>query len=552
MCIFRIHVFLAYCLLAPPLFCGAERLPNGIELQEPWPPYREAKEVLSGEPMPVAYLTTPPGIIPIDLGRQLLVDDFLIQSSTLKRTFHRPDYHPSNPVFRPEKAWEKTKDRAFAAPYSDGVWYDPDEKIFKMWYRAETGWTCLATSPDGLCWERPALEQLPGANALYRSNRDAVSVWLDHGAGDPSRRFVAFEASWIKPAHRLHLRYSPDGRQWTAPLAISGPSWDRSSVFWNPFRNVWVASVRGHDRMKPDPVHRSRNYHEGATPEAVLAWTEHTDEVAQGKDASGGLQPWVAADRLDPRHPDPRFRNNDPQLYNLDVFPYESLLVGLFTIWQGPDNATCKDLGIHKRNEVLVGFTRDGFHWDRTNRKPFLPVSDVSKAWNAGNVQSVCGGCVIVGDLLYFYCSGRTMDPSDITSTGLATLRRDGFASLDANGDGGVMTTRPLTFTGKHLFVNLAAADGELRVEALDQTGSVIAPFTLENGQPISGDAAAIPVKWKGITDLSQLTGIPVRFRFTLKNGALYSFWVSPNEAGASTGYVAAGGPGFGSDHDIP
>jgi hypothetical protein len=25
----------------------------------------------------------------------------------------------------------------------------------------------------------------------------------------------------------------------------------------------------------------------------------------------------------------------------------------------------------------------------------------------------------------------------------------------------------------------------------------------------------------------------------------LYSFWVSPNESGASMGYVAAGGPGF-------
>jgi hypothetical protein len=28
-------------------------------------------------------------------------------------------------------------------------------------------------------------------------------------------------------------------------------------------------------------------------------------------------------------------------------------------------------------------------------------------------------------------------------------------------------------------------------------------------------------------------------------NGSLYSFWVTPNAAGASFGYVAAGGPGF-------
>ena len=33
--------------------------------------------------------------------------------------------------------------------------------------------------------------------------------------------------------------------------------------------------------------------------------------------------------------------------------------------------------------------------------------------------------------------------------------------------------------------------------------------------------------------------------RFHLKNGSLYAFWVSPDESGASHGYVGAGGPGF-------
>ena len=41
------------------------------------------------------------------------------------------------------------------------------------------------------------------------------------------------------------------------------------------------------------------------------------------------------------------------------------------------------------------------------------------------------------------------------------------------------------------------------------------------------------------------LAGRPVRFRFHLRHGKLYSFWVSPDESGASRGYVAAGGPGF-------
>jgi hypothetical protein len=36
-----------------------------------------------------------------------------------------------------------------------------------------------------------------------------------------------------------------------------------------------------------------------------------------------------------------------------------------------------------------------------------------------------------------------------------------------------------------------------------------------------------------------------VRFRFHLRQGSLYAFWVSPERNGASHGYVAGGGPGF-------
>jgi hypothetical protein len=51
-------------------------------------------------------------------------------------------------------------------------------------------------------------------------------------------------------------------------------------------------------------------------------------------------------------------------------------------------------------------------------------------------------------------------------------------------------------------------------------------------------------VAWKA-GDLARVAGQPVRFRFHLKGGRLYAFWVSPEKSGASHGYVAAGGPGF-------
>jgi hypothetical protein len=41
-----------------------------------------------------------------------------------------------------------------------------------------------------------------------------------------------------------------------------------------------------------------------------------------------------------------------------------------------------------------------------------------------------------------------------------------------------------------------------------------------------------------------------VRLRFFLKRGSLYSFWVSPDDRGASGGYIGAGGPGYTSHRD--
>ena len=109
----------------------------------------------------------------------------------------------------------------------------------------------------------------------------------------------------------------------------------------------------------------------------------------------------------------------------------------------------------------------------------------------------------------------------------------------------GTLITRPVQFSGKHLFVNLAAPAGELRVELLDEAGRTIAPFTRAACVPVKGDSTCARVSWMGAPDLSAVANRPVRFRFQVANGALYAFWVSAETTGASRGYVAAGGPGF-------
>jgi hypothetical protein len=123
---------------------------------------------------------------------------------------------------------------------------------------------------------------------------------------------------------------------------------------------------------------------------------------------------------------------------------------------------------------------------------------------------------------------------------------------MNTEAEMGKLTTRPLTFSGSHLFVNADASRGELKVEVLDRDGHVIEPFTVMNCEPMKRSSTRAEIRWKGATGLSTVAKKqPVRLRFSLTRGELYAFWISPDAHGASQGYVAAGGPGFSGPKDM-
>src|SRR5690606_37353286 len=131
---------------------------------------------------------------------------------------------------------------------------------------------------------------------------------------------------------------------------------------------------------------------------------------------------------------------------------------GLHQVHLGPSNAVCAKTGNPKITELKVSFSRDGFHWDRGNRGAFIPAERKEGYWDRGYVQSVGGICTVVGDELRFYYIGFSGDQTNLNpnhmqngmyangSTGIAVLRRDGFASMDAGDSEGFLITRMLTF----------------------------------------------------------------------------------------------------------
>ena len=310
----------------------SRELHNGNALPDAWPPRHIDRD--GRAPLPVPYLHSPPDVIPIDVGRQLFVDDFLVDTSSLTRRYCRAALHPASPVLEPATELELNGGHCpMAAPFNDGVWYDPADGLYKLWYQA--GWfdgTALATSPDGLHWQRPSLDVVPGTNAViaprpgYR--RDGGLTWLDGDAEGESRyrMFLYFRG----PAGGGGEIYtSGDGVHWRGPEPTSLCG-DNTSFYYDGLRRRYVFSIREGWPPGAREHQRARAYHEHAEFAGAATWDP------------GQQVPWARADELD--RPDPLV-GDVPQLYDVNAVAYESLLLGAFALFYGPANDVCAVLG---------------------------------------------------------------------------------------------------------------------------------------------------------------------------------------------------------------
>jgi len=105
------------------------------------------------------------------------------------------------------------------------------------------------------------------------------------------------------------------------------------------------------------------------------------------------------------------------------------------------------------------------------------------------------------------------------------TIRRHGFASVNAPYSGGMFTTKPFIFTGKELHINYAtSAAGSIRVGIVnDGTGWPACGFGAEDCDIIYGNELDHVVTWRGSSDLSQFEGKEICLMFEMKDADLYA-----------------------------
>ncbi|MFW6414429.1 MAG: hypothetical protein ACOCZS_03910, partial [Verrucomicrobiota bacterium] len=190
--------------------------------------------------------------------------------------------------------------------------------------------------------------------------------------------------------------------------------------------------------------------------------------------------------------------------------------------------------------EIQLVCSRDLIHWERLGeRRPFLPLGEVG-AWDQSMVTPFKSNHIVRDGRMQLYHGGLRHShehmsrwnkpgdwPGEMGGIGLASLRQDGFVSLDTDTSGGQLMTRLLCMRGKQLQINAEAENGEITVALFDSDGSVLPGYGHEDCLKLQGNGTAQTVHWKNGDDLTSLQNCGLRLEFHLRNAKLYGFQFS-------------------------
>lgn len=468
--------------------------------------------------------------------RQLFLDgDDVEHLDNLQRAFHQP--RKRGAVIRREAALGGNPEIRCAPAW------DPEEQVWKLWTICVTpeelhgiaGLSGYHESRDGLHWRQPVLRQ-----AEYRGTDQHNLVYIPMGNGctaeilgavydrsdpDPTRRYKAMSFT-MAPELAILFATSPDGIHWTRvdiPLILSG---DEPNFSFDEHNRLFIATVK-----VPGPFGRS---HALIVSEDFAHWSKprlvfHADEEDQEQ-----ARRIISARLADRSLQQPVFNHPEEHavdVYNFSVSRYESRYIGFASMFYHTGRAW-NDRNHDGFHHVQLASSRDMYSWQRLGeREPFIGPSPLGAG--AYDTMQILGPSfpVLRGEQLWFYYSGirhrwqpRKASP-ERAAICLATLRRDGFVSLDAGEKHGTITTAPFQWEGKRLFLNAEVANGDIRCELLGASGQPLPGFERHNAIPLTEDGVRLAVGWRGKEGMPAMSAGPIQMRIHLRNVRLYSYW---------------------------
>jgi len=455
---------------------------------------------------------------PIDIGTRLepLVDGCLIAATKgVSLTLHHPVPKEVAIVF--DEPWEGNTSAYFT------VFQDGD--LCRMYYRGsnydlETKVSgaervCYAESRDGIHWTKPELGLFE-----YEGSKANNILWEGLGTHD----FAPFKDT--SPACTAEARYkavgrhqeksglvpfqSSDGIHWSLiqeePVITEGAFDSQNLAFWDGVRKRYVEFHRGSkDGFRAIMTSTSDDFLHWTSPQ----WLDYGDTPDEHL-YTNAIAPYPRAPHIFMGFPKRFVPSRD-----LKVHPYPGVSDGVFMT--GRDG-----VHFHRWREALI---RPGLQKSRwVNRNNMT-------AW--GILQTKSDIPDTPDELSVYSSEGYYVGPCQLRRF---TVRLDGFVSVNAPGQGGEFTTKPLFFADDpntppqnatsetELILNYStSAAGSIWCEIQDESGKPIPGFALEDSDEIYGDRIERAATWRGSSELKDLVGQPVRLRFVMKDADLYS-----------------------------
>ena len=198
-------------------------------------------------PRSVASLEIPPG------RRQLFLDDFILGNLyRVERRIHQPTKH-GPPLVQAAHPWEKSKGPPWAPNsttelielWSPPSW-DPEEKVWKIWYSASEHRTAFARSANGIHWEKPELDKR-GFQGSRQNNLVAVhgepEAYIQHTLLDPDAS-PEFRYKGLTGYRDRRPLVSSDGYEFSLLEVPPIPSQDQSGPVSSDLRHCGEAVHR--------------------------------------------------------------------------------------------------------------------------------------------------------------------------------------------------------------------------------------------------------------------------------------------------------------------
>jgi len=442
---------------------------------------------------------------PINIGsrRELFVDHHLIakMSGSAKLHLHKPK--PQEVALVADQPWEGNTS-AYYTIFQDG-------NIYRMYFRgshwdvknkkaAHREVTCYAESKDGIRWQRPKLGLF-----AFNGSKDNNIVWDGLGTHNfapfkdtnpkcaPASRYKALARGRNKYGSGLFAFQSADGIRWKMmserPVITKGAFDSQNLAFWDGHAGLY------------------REYHRIFVKGARAIMTGTSKDFLKWSDPVLLKYPGTSAKHL------------RDHLYTNAVQTYPRaphILIGFPTRFH-PNRG--------QQVEPTFMTSRDGVSFHRFT-EPVIPVTaPKDRDGNRSNYMALGLVQLPGNDKEYSVYATEAYYTGPDSRIRRFTYRVDGFVSLRAGAKTGELITKPVIFRGGKLVVNMKSSEeGSVRVEIQNVKGTPFTGLTINDCRAITGDGVEQEVAWKFGTNVSQLTGTPIRLRFVLQNADLYSF----------------------------